>query len=349
MNIKPFALSFGLASLLLCSQAAAEAVTDPVGFITLNITPSPNGTTRSLTLLSAPLLSNATKADQVTPIDGASAGALTSFTSNTLVNNTATWTAGELSQAATPKVLKILSGAAEGRTFLLSSTVANTATTVTLDASETTNLTTIGLAAGDRYQIYDCDTLGSFFGNSAAIVKNNDPNLADQVMLLVNGTWNTYYFHTTNNRWTRRTFGNPDATNQIIKPEAGLIFSRIGTAALALNITGSVPMTNRADLVRSSGLSFLGSHWPVDITLINSGIQNISGWVANSNVNSADQIQILISGTWNTYWFDGTNWRRRTFGNPNSDNQIIAAGSAIIINKLNPLGSNTLLTKNRPF
>jgi hypothetical protein len=349
MKIKPFALSFGLASLLLCGQAAGEAVTDPVGFITLNITPSPNGTTRALTLLSAPLLSNATKADQVTPIDGASVGALTSFSSNTLVNAAAAWTAGELSQAATPKVLKILSGAAEGRTFLLSSTVANTATTVTLDATETTNLTTIGLAAGDRYQIYDCDTLASFFGDPAPITKNNDPNSADQVMLLVNGTWNTYFYHVTNNRWTRRTFGNPDASNQAIKPEAGIIFNRIGTASMALNITGSVPMTKRADVVRASGLSFLGSHWPVDTTLVNSGIQNITGWVSNTNVNSADQIQILISGTWNTFWFDGTNWKRRTFGSPVSDNQVINAGSAIIINKLNALGSSTLLTKNRPF
>lgn len=348
MKIKPFALSFGLASLLLCGQAAGEAVTDPVGFITLNITPSPNGTTRALTLLSAPLLSNATKADQVTPIDGASVGALTSFSSNTLVNAAAAWTAGELSQAATPKVLKILSGAAEGRTFLLSSTVANTATTVTLDATETTNLTTIGLAAGDRYQIYDCDTLASFFGDAAGIVKNNNPDLADQILVLIGGTWNTYFYHTTNNRWTRRAFGSPNATNQALKPEVGLIFSRIGSQTLALNITGSVSMTKRSDPIRGTGLTMLGSNWPVDATLMDSGIQSTPGWTSNSNVNLADQVMLLIGGTWNTYWFDGTNWKRRAFGSPVSNTQVIAAGSAVLVSKVTAT-PDALLTKNRPF
>jgi hypothetical protein len=349
MKLKPLALCLGFGGLVSVGQVVAEAVTDPVGFITLNIAPSPNGTTRALTLLSAPLLSNATKSDQVTPIDGASVGVLTGITSNTLSNDNAGWTAGQLSQAATPKVLKITSGAAEGRTFLLSTTVANTATTVTLHTSETTNLTTIGAAPGDKYQIFDCDTLATFFGDPAQIVKNNNPDLADNVLILFGGVWQTYYFHASNNRWTRRALGSPDATNTPIKPEAGLIFNRIGTSQLALNVTGAVPMSKRSDKVSSFGLTLLGSNWPVDSTLINSGIQNITGWVSNSDSNLADQVQLLFGGVWRTYWFDGTNWRRRALGSPISNNDVITAGSAVLINKLNALGSDTLLTKNRPF
>lgn len=180
-------------------------------------------------------------------------------------------------------------------------------------------------------------------------MKNNNPDLADNVLLFVSGSWSTYYYHQSNNRWTRRTLGSPDSTNQPIKPESGLMFNRIGVAALALNVTGSVPMTKRADNVKSSGVSFLGTHWPVDITLYNSGIQNIPGWVASSNVNSADQLQLLVNGSWSVYWFDGTNWKRRTLGSPISDNQIIAAGSAFLINKLNAIPADTLLTRNRPF
>lgn len=341
----------GLMSLTRPTTGHAEAVTDPVGFITINIAPG-NGSTRALTLLSAPLLTSATKADGVTPADGAVTGVISSLTSNSISNSSAAWTAGELSTAATPKVLRILSGAAEGRTFLLSTTTANTSTTVTLDSTETTNLTTLGIATGangDRYQIFDCDTISSFFGDTSLIVKHNNPDLADNILLFVGGAWNTYYYHLGNNRWTRRGFGNPDATNQAVKPEAGMMFNRLGSDAMALNITGSVPMTKRADVVKSSGVTFLGTHWPVDATLGTSGIQSIPGWTSNASFNSADQVQLFISGAWSKYWFDGTNWRRSGFGSPISDNQAIAAGTAILINKVNASGSDSLLTKNRPF
>ncbi|MBV6499193.1 MAG: hypothetical protein CJBNEKGG_01644 [Prosthecobacter sp.] len=342
----------GLMPLALPTSGLAEAVTDPVGFITINIAPGNGSTTRALTLLSAPLLTSATKADGVTPADGAVTGIISSLTSNTLTNSGAAWTAGELSAAVTPKVLRILSGAAEGRTFLLSTTTANTSTTVTLHTTETTDLTTLGIATGangDRYQIFDCDTISSFFGDTSLIVKNDNPDLADNILLFVGGAWNTYYFHVTNNRWTRRGFGNPDATNQAVKPEAGMMFNRLGSAAMALNITGSVPMTKRADVVKSSGVTFLGTHWPVDATLATSGIQSIPGWTSNASFNSADQVQLFISGAWSKYWFDGTNWRRSGFGSPISDSQVITAGTAILINKVNASGSDSLLTKNRPF
>jgi hypothetical protein len=332
--------------------AQNTATTDPVGFMSVNIAPGNGSTTRALTLLSAPLLTSATKADRETPADGAITGVISSLTSNTLTNTSAAWTAGELSGVATPKVLRILSGAAEGRTFLLSTTVQNSATTVTLHTTETTDLTTLGIATGangDRYQIFDCDTISTFFGDISLIVKNNNPDLADNVLLFVGGAWSTYYFHVTNNRWTRRSLGNPDATNQAIKPEAGLMFNRLGSAPMALSITGSVPMTKRADVVKSSGVTFLGTHWPVDSTLATSGIQSIPGWTSNASLNSADQVQLFISGGWRKYWHDGTNWRRSALGSPISDNETIPAGAAIMINKVNASGSDTLLTKNRPF
>ncbi len=356
MKPSRFALCcLGLMTLTLPTSGHAQttATTDPVGFMSINIAPGNGTTTRALTLLSAPLLTSATKSDGVTPADGAITGVISSLTSNTITNTSAAWTAGELSAVATPKVLRILSGAAEGRTFLLSTTVQNSATTVTLHSTEnTTDLTTLGIATGangDRYQIFDCDTISSFFGDTSLIVKNNNPDLADNILLFVGGAWSTYYFHVTNNRWTRRALGSPDATNQPVKPEAGLMFNRLGSAAMALNITGSVPMTKRADVVKSSGITFLGTHWPVNSTLGSSGIQSIAGWTSNASFNSADQVQLLISGTWRKYWFDGTNWRRSALGSPISDNESIPAGTAIMINKTNASGSDSLLTKNRPF
>jgi hypothetical protein len=272
------------------------------------------------------------------------------LTSNSITCDVAGWTGGNLSAAAAPRVLRVTSGAAEGRTFLLSTMVANTATTVTLATTETTNLTTLGIlsgANGDTFKILECDTLSSFFGDPAGIVRNANPDLADNVLILIGGAWVTYFHNTT--RWTRRGFGSPDATNQPIKPEAAILVNRIGTAALALSVTGNVPMNKRADVVQRSGLTFVGSNWPVDVTLANSGIRNLPGWTVSSNVNAADQVLLLIGGTWTTFWHDGTNWRRRGFGSPISDGQLVAAGAGALISKKVAAASDGLLTVNRPY
>ena len=331
---------------LVVAAAAADVTSESVGFLEMAINPGTGGG-RALTVLSFPLLTT-------TNITGATSGTIDAFTSTTLTCNSANWAAGELSQAATPKVILITSGAAVGRTFLISSTVANTPTALTLASSETADLTTLGIATGasaDSYRIFDCHTLSSLFGTPAsfAFVGNANPDLADNVLLLINGVWNTYYFNTTLNRWTRRSLGSPDATNQAVKPEAAILFSSIGTTSLTLLATGSAPATTRSDVVSKSGLTFLGSPWPADVTLINSGIQQIPNWQANSNVNSADQVLLLVSGTWSTYWWTGANWRKKGLGSPISDTQTIPAGSGVILSKTTAAASESLLTQAPPY
>lgn len=335
---------FSIATLGIAGMGFGQYATDPVGVVNLSIAPSPNGTTRVLTALSAPLLSEASLTT------GTTTGKIGSLTSNTITCDAAGWTASNLSVAATPRILRVTSGAAEGRTFLLSTTVANTATTVTLATTETTNLTTLGIvsgANGDTFKILECDTLSSFFGDPAGIMRNANPDLADNVLILIGGAWVTYFHNTV--RWTRRGFGSPDATNQPVKPEAAILFNRIGTAALALSVTGNVPMNKRADVVQRSGLTFVGSNWPVDVTLANSGIRNLPGWTVNANVNAADQVLLLIGGAWITFWHDGTNWRRRGFGSPISDGQLVTAGAGALISKTVAATSDGLLTVNRPY
>ncbi len=335
---------FSIVTLGIAGAGFGQYATDPVGVVSLSIAPSPNGTTRVLTALSAPLLSEASLAT------GTTTGKIGSLTSNTITCDEAGWTGGNLSLAATPRILRMTSGVAEGRTFLLSTTVANTATTVTLATTETTNLTTLGIvsgANGDTFRILECDTLSSFFGDPAGIVRNANPDLADNVLILIGGAWVTYFHNTV--RWTRRGFGSPDATNQPVKPEAAILFNRIGTTALALSVTGNVPMNKRADVVQRSGLTFVGSNWPVDVTLANSGIRNLPGWTVNANVNAADQVLLLIGGTWTTFWHDGTNWRRRGFGSPISDGQLVTAGAGALISKTVAATSDGLLTVNRPY
>lgn len=335
-----------LAQVSLAVASLADVVTDPVGFIQVATNPG-TGSARALTVLSFPLLNT-------TNVTGASSGKIDAVSANTLTCSAANWAAGELSQATKPKLIRITSGAAVGRTFLISTSATNTSITLTLASSETTDLTTLGIVTGtngDSFKIYDCATLGSLFGTPAtfAFVGNANPDLADNVLLLISGTWSTFYYNTTLNRWTRRSFGNPDATNQAVKPDTAILFSSIGTSSLTLVATGTVPTTSIKNVISKSGLTFLGNNWPTDVTLFNSGIQSIPGWQANANVNNADQVLLLVNGTWSTFYWDGTNWRRRSFGNPVSNTQLIPAGAGIILSKVSATASDSLLTQTPPY
>ena len=337
-------LTFSLIlSALLGTTAIAQVTTDPVGFMEVNIAPG-TGTTRALTILSFPLLNT-------TSVTGATVGQIASVTANTVTDTAAGWVPGELSVAASPKVIRITSGSALGLTFLISTSTSNTSTVVTLDNTETVDLTTLGIVSGDTYKIFDCQTLASLFGTPAtfAFLDNTNPDLADNVLLLISGAWTTFYYNTSLNRWTRRGFGSPVATNQPVKPESAVLFNRIGTGALSLLATGTVPTKSLSSIVQRSGLTFLANNWPTDGTLLASGIQNIANWQANADVNSADQVLLLVNGTWNTYWWNGTNWKKRGFGSPVSDTQIITAGSGVLISKTVPASSDSLITLAPPY
>lgn len=331
---------------LAVAATAVDVTTDPVGFMEVAINPGTGGS-RALTVLSFPLVTT-------TNVNGASTGTIDALTSTTVTSNSVNWVPGELSQASAPKILRITSGAALGRTFLISTSAANSATTLTLASSETTDLTTLGIITGtngDSYKIYDCHTLSSLFGTPAifAFVGNANPDLADNVLLLINGTWSTYYYNTTLNRWTKRSLGSPDASNQAIKPDAAILFSSIGTSSLSLLATGAVPSTALKNVINKSGLTFLANNWPTDVTLFNSGIQQIPNWQANANVNNADQVLLLVNGTWSTYWWNGSNWRKRGLGSPISDTQAIPAGAGIILSKTASSASDSLLTQAPPY
>lgn len=338
-------LPFFLIFLLSLDAAAQEGTTDPVGYIKTNITPSYGSGGRVLTVLSFPLVNT-------TAVSGAKSGQIASVTSNTITDTAAGWVAGELSIAATPKIIRITSGNAAGRTFLISTTTSNTSTVLTLDSSETADLTTLSIAAGDTYKIFDCQTISSLFGTPAtfAFLANTTAATSDNVLLPMNGVWAPFYYDTTLNRWTKDDTGSPDATNQAVKPETAILFSRLGTTSgLSLVATGNVPTTRRSDTVKASGMSGLSNAWPTDITLLNSGIQNIPNWQASASANSADQVLLLINDAWSTFWWTGTNWKKRTLGSPISDSQIIKAGTGIVLMKNTGSATDNQLTQNPPY
>ena len=334
-------------------RAQETATTDPVGFVTVNITPG-TGSAKKNTLFSVPLM-------EVESITGQVAGVITGVTSNSISNSNAGWAAGALSQPATPYLMQITSGAAEGRLFLIASSAntggaingtANTATTVTVSPvdSAQTDLTTLGIVAGtDTYKIYACDTLSSFFGTPAStgIQGGTSATNADTIVAIVNGSANTYFYSTTASRWARAALGSPDASNVPLLPYYGIQYSRISTAPWSRTVTGGVPVDPRKVAVKNSGNTILSQFWPVDSTLATSGLSTVV--TAGANANTADTVRLTSAGSVNTYFYDGTNWRRQALGSPLANDTPIPLGTAMQIFRRGSAAGYTTLNQAVPY
>ncbi len=328
------------------SAQTATVSTTPVGYITLNIAAG-TGTTSQLTAISFPLLGTAS-------ITGQSTGVITGITANTISNANAGWTAGALSIADSPYLIQITSGSAAGRTFLVSTSTANTATAVTIDAQESSqvNLTTLGIitgSSGDTYSIYPCDTLLSAFGQGSAVASAttvlgaSTPDKADIVQLVVNRMWRQYYYNTDVGQWMLA--GIDKVSNSIpIRPDAGVIYLRRAAIALTLSVSGQVPAVSRQTSVANYGMTFLSSLWPVDRTLAQSNISSIPGWVGSSSASNADIVQLFVQGMWRQYYYntDKNQWMLAGIDRQ-SDSISIPVGSAVMLLKSgSSIGINTL-------
>lgn len=331
-------LAFAFASLSLSNLSAQTTVsTVPVGAVGVTIAAG-TGVARTLSTVSFPLVDEAVVAGKVR-------GVITSVTANTISNSTAGWTPAQLSAPAAPCLIQITSGTAAGRMFLVSTTTASTATTVTIDTEESSvvDLTTLGIVAGtDTYRVLACDTLNSLFGNG--VQTNASSANADIVLVLRSGAY-TQYFHNGSN-WVR--VGPPgNQNNTPIRPDSMVIFNRLGATPLSFTITGEVPSIARKAIVRNGGLTVLSTGWPTTQTLLSSGISSIPGWVSGA-VGVADKVLILQGTAYTQYYNNGTNWVR--VGPPGNQNAtVIPVGSGVILNKLGSATGSSVLTQALPY
>jgi hypothetical protein len=355
MKMKSIIPSLAAALLAAAPIANAQnATTDPVGFVTVNITAG-TGTTKRNTFYSPPLLEAAS-------ISGQASGIITAVSSNSITNSSAGWTAGELSNPSTPYLIMITSGAADGRVFLISSSastggaisgVANTATTVTvssIDTTQVTNLTSLGIVAGtDTYRILACDTLSSLFGTpaSSGILGGTNVSNADVVTMVVNGQATNYFYKTdsTPPRWTRQTPAT-DASNVAILPYYGLSYARLAASPLSLTITGSVPTDPRKTSVKNSGNTIVSQFWPVDSTLLSSGLSSVV--TAGANVTVADIVTLTSNGSATNYFYNGTEWRRQT-PNTAANSTPIPVGTSVRISRKGSAPGYTTLSQAVPY
>ena len=322
-------------------SVAQTVATTPVGGVVIDIAAGTGGT-RTLTAVSIPMLMSAGASGQM-------AGLVTGVTSTTLTNSSAGWTAGQLSTTAAPYVIRMKSGAAAGRTFLISTATANTTTTVTIDTSESPNLTGLSITTGDAYELIAVDTLSILFPSGSGMLGGSTAGAADNILINKAGVWRTYFYSTTLNRWTQVALGNPDASNEPIKPDTALLYGRLAASTLTVKAFGSVPVLGRKAPVINSGVTFLANGWPADVTLLASGIQSIPGWTANTASGSADKVQLLSGGVYKTYYFDGTNWRQVALGNPIKNTDLIGTTAGVLLNKLGTASGTAVLTQALPY
>ena len=326
----------------------------PTGFSGISIAPG-TGTSKKTTLVSIPLLE-----DLPGTFVGSKSGRITGVGTNTITAAGAGWTAGSLSAPASPYLIEITSGAAQGLILLISTATANTTDTVTIDTSEMVragNLQNLEIATGadvgDTYRIWPADTLGSFFGTpeTTGIQGGTSSANADTIILAVNGSSTTYFYNTavTPGRWSRVGLGSPDASNVPIPPYAGVQYARLSTTPLEFTVIGRMPTGMRKVAVKNSGTTLLSPYWPVRQTLGSLGLQNLPGWASAASAAEADTVVLSSGGSATTYFHDGNNWRRVGLGSSSADDTVVAAGTSVLINKRGNAPGFTTYQHSAPY
>jgi uncharacterized protein (TIGR02597 family) len=322
-------LTFGLGF-----EASAQSVTTtPVGAVTVTIAAG-TGTVRSATVASFPLVNTAVT-------DGVASGVISSVSTNAITCSGAGWTTSGLAQASLPFLVKITSGTAAGRTFLVTANTADTLTVSTSDGASTTaiDLTQLGIvtgASGDKFQLENADTLLTIFGagdvdGTNAPLGNSNPSLADMVQINTANSYQTYYYDPAQSAWINLVSEVP-SNNLVIRPDTAVVYSRLKNTSFSITVTGSIPVTNRKAIIRSGQTTILSSYWPKDTTLADTGLHQLSGWVSSANPNTADIVQIRQGSSWQTYYHDGVNWINLVSEVP-SNNLTVGVGSGLLIKK----------------
>jgi hypothetical protein len=358
-NMKKLNLSLAFLALAAMSVNAQTSVnSQPVGYVNVKIIAG-TGSSKKLSYISLPLL------DKGFSITGKTQGTITGVTSTTITDSTAGWTAGALSAPATPYLIQIKSGTALGRIFHIASNAttggavgalasANTATSVTISTLDTgsgiSDLVAAGVAVGDSYEIYGCDTLSSALGSpsTTGIVSGSSAGVADTVVVVVNGAASTYFHNGT--RWTKVFAGNPDASNAPLLPNLGFSYSRLGNTDIVLSPVGSVPTIARKVQIKNAGLTLLSVYYPADATLASLGLQNTPGWTGNTSSALADKVVLVSStGSASTYWYTGVRWQKVFAGSPAADTTVVPAGAMVYINKIGAATGFSTFTQALPY
>jgi uncharacterized protein (TIGR02597 family) len=338
-SILRISLSAALASL--AASVSFAAATVPMGAMVYTVSAGPN----RVTSFSVPLRDSV----PVTFV-GASAGVIASVAAGTGSQNIVTvtgagWSVGQFRVASAPFFLRIMSGTSVGRTLLVpASQTTNTDSTVIVDAQGATLVGNV--APGDKFEIFQADTLASFFADlvsSGTILTGATAAVSDTVQVFTGTAWNTYFHNGTN--WRLSTVPTSQ-DNFVIRPDAAILFTRRSGAQFSFTTLGTVPSTDLKVVVRDGGGTYLGNLFPVDRTLANQGISNMGGWVTAPTAVGADRVQIFNGTAWQSYFFDGTNWKLTVGINSNPN---VPAGRPMFIQRASTASTSSVKNFTLPY
>ena len=331
MKLSPQSCSLLVAgiSCLTTSVFAAEAMTDPVGFITLAITGTGGGAAK----YSFKGLGLTRSVDYQGSAETSAGG------TSTLVDNDATWTDNLFNgaAAAVTHYVEITSGPSAGTTYDITAT---TASTKTLTLAQPL---AAGVANDSTFKVRKHWTIGDVFGpNNEGGLFGGNSGSADQVLVYgPGGVPVTYYYKASGpggTGWRSTNSTSAPEVGRVIYPEEAIVIKRTQSADVSLVLTGAVKVGQSSYPV-VVGNNFLANVCATNMTLADSGLytaDNTLTGLKGGTSGTADQV-LLWNGTgYDTFYYKtsgpgGTGWRSTNSTSAPEDTHAISVASAVII------------------
>jgi uncharacterized protein (TIGR02597 family) len=327
-----------------CAFSAVVAYSPPVGGMTVTLTGAVVGGQKITAFTPALRL-------PVGPtFTGKSRGSLTNVSATQFTDTSASWSAGALSQASAPYFVKLTSGAAAGTWWQVSTTAANTVSTLTILNRGVSPLT-LGVVVGDKYEIVPADTLATLFSDLEPSIGGANATTADTVRIHDGTSWREYYYNTSAGGWREGASGF-NRSNTVVRPDSGIFFVRKTTGNLGLRMLGQVATVRERIVVNPTGLVVIGSVFPVARTVGSLNIQAVPGFVAFAGDQAAcDKISFYDGTSWRVLQYNPTASQWREGASAFNRNTLpIPLGSPIILQRGSAAtGSAALLDLNPPY
>ena len=251
--------------------------------------------------------------------------------------------------------------------------LSNTGDTLTLENPLNENF---GLIFGSSamIEIFEASTLGSLFGYNSTVLTMGDPSVADYIFILKppseqNGSVFDYrsYYHD-GNYWKEVNGSDLDVSETVISPDNSFIIARRSdvnstNGYLEIKLSGVVSMKDTYVHIPSASQKVLMNNpFGLDTMLsdliptdnISMDVNQSNKWLASMDYEEADNVEILNSGIWTTYWHDGTNLgvtenasltaRKATGVAGSMTLQDISMAEGNITGMTNPLSGNIVVT-----
>lgn len=329
------ALATAILALPLLAPVGAQntATTDPVGYITLNVTGTTGGSQRKISFsglgLTRPVVYQ---------------GSAETASGTQLVDNEANFTALNLTGAGNAHYVEIVAegqGDGLGTTYDIASASGTTITLAQPLASNVSGPVTI--------RIRPHWTLNSIFGsnNEAGLVESAGVVDADQVQIWTGSGYKIAYFQNATAPLGGRGFRSTDDSyldigNDPIYPEDGLIFKRIGNGDLKVVLLGAVKL-GASSIPVQSGINIFSNQYATDMTLDSSQLYKSdgTGLVGGDGSSNADQVLLWNGSGYDIYIYQiaapalgGTGWRSLNDTYEPAGATKIPLGSAFVVKRL---------------